>query len=231
MYHVIIVEDDPMVASINRQYLSSDPHFQLDQCFANGSEALTYAMEHPVDLAIVDYYMPIMNGIEFLNALHVNDLRPFIIMITAASSIDEVTGVLSHGVLDYIVKPFTFDRFQQALQKFLYVNSLLHEDQEKLSQEEIDHLFGSRIPEQVYHSDQSVKGIQPQTLEMVREWLYSHRDGFFSSDEIAKQVHLSRITVRRYLNHLLENHEIISQMDYGTGGRPSIRYRISGSSV
>ena len=223
MYHVIIVEDDPMVASINRQFLETNSAFVLDASFSNGAEALAYLTDHPADLAIVDYYMPVMDGIEFLHALHVNQLKPFVIMITAASSIREVTQVMQHGVLDYIVKPFTYDRFAQALQKFLAVRSRNDPDV-RLSQDEIDRLI-SRSENGPSGNDQTVKGIQPQTLDMLRAWLKDHNDAYLTSDEIARQVHLSRITVRRYLNYLLENHEIVSRMDYSTGGRPSLRYR------
>ena len=56
--------------------------------------------------------------------------------------------------------------------------------------------------------------MQEQTLELIRsylEWI------FLSSNEIASKVNLSRITVRRYMNYLVENREIISQIDYSTG--------------
>ena len=46
MYRVIILEDDPMVASINRQFLSANPRFSLEGCFSNGSEALAYLRVH-----------------------------------------------------------------------------------------------------------------------------------------------------------------------------------------
>ena len=42
MYHVIIIEDDPMVASINKQYVEVTPEFRVDRIFKNGSEALPY---------------------------------------------------------------------------------------------------------------------------------------------------------------------------------------------
>ena len=70
MYHVIIIEDDPMVASINKQYVEVTPEFRVDRIFKNGSEALPYLKTNPTDLIILDYYTPVMNGGEFLDALH-----------------------------------------------------------------------------------------------------------------------------------------------------------------
>lgn len=225
MYHVIIIEDDPMVASINRQYLAQSPQFSLEGCFSNGTDALAYLIEHPVDLAIVDYYMPMMNGMEFIRACHARHIPTAIIMITAASNTGEVMEVLANGVLDYIVKPFTYDRFQQALQKFLQIKPLRDQRNIKLSQDEVDRLLTRQIAGNRY-PDQPIKGIQFKTLEMLKAYLQSHSENYLTSDEIAKAVHLSRITVRRYLNYLLENHEIVSRMDYTTGGRPSLRYCI-----
>lgn len=68
------------------------------------------------------------------------------------------------------------------------------------------------------------KGLQEQTLERIRTYLEEHKGTLMSSNEIASEVNLSRITVCRYMNYLVENREIISQIDYSTGGRPSIKY-------
>lgn len=49
MYHVMIIEDDPMVASINRQYVEATPSFQTDRVFKSGAEALEYLKDHTTD--------------------------------------------------------------------------------------------------------------------------------------------------------------------------------------
>ena len=59
--------------------------------------------------------------------------------------------------------------------------------------------------------------MQEQTLELIRSYLEENKWIFLSSNEIARKVNLSRITVRRYMNYLVENREIISQIDYSTG--------------
>ena len=122
MYHVIIVEDDPMVAFINRQYLQSDPLFVLDQTFTNGKDAIRYLETHKVDLTVVDYYMPLMNGMDFVKACRARGIDTYLVMITAANSADDFTTAISNGVMDYIVKPFSFERFQETLVKFKQVH-------------------------------------------------------------------------------------------------------------
>lgn len=216
-----------MVAFINRQYLQSDPLFVLDQTFTNGKDAIRYLETHKVDLTVVDYYMPLMNGMDFVKACRARGIDTYLVMITAANSADDFTTAISNGVMDYIVKPFSFERFQETLVKFKQVHEMKGSSA-RLSQEEIDQLIARRaaVPKD-QSSDEPIKGIHPRTLGTMREFLTSHSEEYLSSEEISKSVGLSRITVRRYLNYLLENGEIVSIVDYATGGRPSLRYRVS----
>lgn len=222
MYKVIIVEDDPMVASINRQYLQANTSFQVTGEFRNGKEALEFLKKHSANLAIIDYYMPIMDGRQFILACHEHQFRLDFIMITAANSVKEIEGILQFGVIDYLVKPFTFERFQSAIQKYTDYKKMLKTNG-PLNQQTIDRILSPQptaAPAQLLE-----KGLQPQTLCTIKKCLDNNADIFLSSNEIAAKVSLSRITVRRYMNYLLENDEIISQVDYTTGGRPSIKYR------
>ena len=78
MYSVIIVEDDPMVASINRQYVELEPSFSVKQSFKSGQDALSWLSREEADLIILDYYMPLMTGKEFIDRLHSMGRRPLL---------------------------------------------------------------------------------------------------------------------------------------------------------
>lgn len=225
MYHIIIVEDDPMVAAINEQYIKQNPSFSLDACFTNGKEALDYLEDHEVDLAVVDCYMPVMDGITFLREVRHKNYPLNVIMITAANSGAEVQDALRLGIVDYIIKPFSYERFQTAMERFRYAKNALP-DTDRIDQNTFDSLFRGQgdVPSNAY--DTQVKGVQPQTLERIENHLAENASEFLSCDEIANAISLSRITVRRYLNYLLESGKITSRIDYSTGGRPSIRYRL-----
>ena len=125
MYRVIIIEDDPMVASINKQYVEVSPSFRVVKLFKNGKEALEYLKKETVDLIILDYYTPFMNGAEFIDALHGTGKAPSVIMVTSASDTDIVSRLLSRGVIDYLVKPFEYTRFKMALDKFEEIRGYL----------------------------------------------------------------------------------------------------------
>lgn len=223
MYRVIIVEDDPMVASINKQFLELNPKLNLVGMFKNGEEALNYIRNHKVDLAIVDYYMPILDGKEFIHHCLIENIGVDIIMITAANNVKEISEIIKLGVIDYLVKPFTKERFLQAIEKFLSIKKTLSSNG-TLNQDELDQFLLLQSSPQ---TDLLDKGLQPKTLNLIQEYLSTHSDYFFTSSEIAKAISLSRITVRRYMNYLLENGNIISQIDYSTGGRPSIQYKFN----
>ena len=70
MYQVIIIEDDPMVAAIDKQYVEADSQFRVVRTFKSGGEALAHLPELKADLIILDYYTPGMNGTEFVDQLH-----------------------------------------------------------------------------------------------------------------------------------------------------------------
>ena len=224
-YRVLILEDDPMVASIDRQYVESNPQFHVVQTCKSGAQALEYLFEAPADLIILDYYTPGMNGQEFLDRLHAAGQAPAVIMVTSASDTDIVRSLLSRGVLDYLVKPFTFNRFCLALDKFLQQQELLANG-EGLSQQDIDRLLQSQ--EQDRPVSRLSKGLNEATLNMIRDFLAHSQGQALTSEKIAEQVHLSRITIRRYVNHMVQTGELTSSIDYHTGGRPSIRYRYTG---
>ena len=223
MYKVIIVEDDPMVAAINARYLKANDQLRLVGSFANGQDALSYLQNHPVDLAVIDYYMPILNGRDFIFQCRLEHISLDVIMITANNAAQEVAEIMRLGAVDYLVKPFTQERFAQAIQRYLDQKEAFQSGLQ-LSQTEIDKVLA---PGAGTAAEPSLldKGLQQQTLDKILEYLKSNRQTFFSSEEISREVGLSRITVRRYMNYLLETGVIVSQVDYTTGGRPSIRYR------
>ena len=224
MYQVIIIEDDPMVASINKQYVELTPSFRVIHVFKSGIEALEYLKENDADLIILDYYTPLMNGAEFIDQLHAMGKAPSIIMVTSASDTDIVLQLHSRGVIDYLVKPIEYTRFKVALDKYSQMKEYLNQAKSNMGQGEIDKLL-TRQESTGTASANLAKGLNETTLGLIRAFLKENRDDTYSSEQIAERIHLSRITIRRYMNYMVETGELISTIDYQTGGRPSIRYR------
>ena len=222
MYKVLIVEDDPMVAMINEQYIKRNPHFDIVGKCNDGTSALAFLENTSVDLLILDVYMPKMNGFETLRTIRNRQITVDAIMVTAANDRESLEEALHLGVVDYLVKPFTFDRFQMALEKYIAQNHAL-QDIDTLSQTGIDHIIdNSRKKNNEYFP----KGIQEKTLQRIVEYLKTHCGTWLTGDEIAQKVGLTGVTVRRYMNYLAESGRVIGEMNYETGGRPCMRYKI-----
>jgi CitB family two-component system response regulator MalR/two-component system response regulator DctR len=135
-----------------------------------------------------------------------------------------VAELYSSGVSDYLIKPFDYNRFQSALKKFTSRRAAFGQDK-AFSQEELDKVIA---PEGHRPSQMVDKGIHPVTLEIICSFLREHRNEKLSIEDIAKNVSLSRVTLRRYMNYLIDKNSVIGGVDYTTGGRPSAVYTYIG---
>lgn len=220
MIRVLIVEDDPMVASINKKYVELTDGFTVCGVCKSGEDALAGLKQFQADLLILDYYMSGINGDEFLDKMHAAGFHPAVIMVTSASGSATVESLMSRGVMDYLVKPFEFERFQAALLKFKEKRRMLGETNREMGQEALDELF-SGIP----LTGALPKGMGPQTLALIKGLLDEGGEREATVEEFAARSGLSNVTIRRYLNYMTETGEVISRIDYKTGGRPALKYR------
>ena len=222
MYKVLIVEDDPMVAMINEQFVSRHKDFVVAHKCNDGKSALEYLDENEVDLIILDVFMPYMDGFETLRQIRKKQISVDVIMVTAANEREQLKEGLHLGVVDYLVKPFTFERFKVALDKFIAQVEAL-KDLDKVNQKNIDFLIDKsrKRANELYP-----KGVQEKTLQTIIEHLKENKNKWLTGDEIAEKVGLTGVTVRRYMTHLSEVGIVIADMNYGTGGRPCMLYKL-----
>ncbi len=220
IYRTVIVEDDPMIASINQTFLARDPRFTLAASFRSGQDALLWLRRNPAELLILDVFMPRMTGLELLRELRAEGITIDVVMVTAANDSKTVDALFKLGIADYLVKPFTARRFQQALDKFCQHREALTAHS-SVSQEDLDAMFTSG-----FRAPPIPKGLQPRTLAHIREQLsLAPREGC-TCEELSERVGLSSVTVRRYLTYLVGRGEAASRINYDTGGRPSLLYRL-----
>ena len=139
-YRVLIVEDDPMVAMINSQFVRKIDGFEVAGMCRNGLEAIDFLGENDVDLILLDVYMPVMNGTDTLKKIRTMKKTAEVIMVTAANDSATIEETMHLGVHDYLVKPFTFERFCSSLEKFKAKKQLLQENS-TMDQSCIDNLI------------------------------------------------------------------------------------------
>ena len=222
MYKVLIVEDDPMVAMINEQYIKRNKNFEIVGKCNDGLSALDFLENNMVDILILDVFMPKIDGFETLRQIRNKKITVDAIMVTAANERESLEEALHLGIVDYLVKPFTFDRFQTALEKYIAQNKAL-KGIDTLNQKSIDRIIDINRKKS---DDLLPKGIQEKTLELIMEYLKANTNHWFTGDEIAEKVNLTGVTVRRYMNYLAKSGRVISEMNYETGGRPCMKYRV-----
>lgn len=221
MYKVLIVEDDPMVAMINEQYVRRNKQFCVVGVCKDGKSALEYLKENTVDLIVLDVFMPHMDGFETLQQIRKNKISAEVIMVTAANDRESLEEALHLGIIDYLVKPFTFERFQMALEKYVAQIGALKQI-EKLNQKNIDFIIENSRKKS---EDILPKGIQEKTMSLIVTRLKECDKERMTGDEIAEGIGLTGVTVRRYMNYLMESGRVIGEMNYETGGRPCMLYR------
>ena len=217
MINVMIVEDDPMVAEINKRYLSNINGFHLAATATSVDEAVPLLKKEQIQLILLDIFMPGKLGLELLAYLRKNELEIDVIIISAASDLERIKRALRHGVVDYLIKPFEFERFNAALTSYLEQTRFI-DKQDSISQQELDTLL--------LHKDEPViaeelpKGLTKDTLKQVWDAIQKLKKEPFSTDDVANVVGISRVSARKYLNFLKDIGILEVKVIYGTIGRP-----------
>ncbi len=219
----LIVEDDPMVLEINKQFVEKVEGFTVVGSAQSGKKALELLKLQKPQLVILDIYLPDLSGIEILKEIRALGYPADVIMITAARDAETIKEVLRYGAIDYIVKPFKFSRMQNALLSYRMLRTKL-EEKSILDQEEIDALKKSNAPAKPF--EELPKGLNEVTLRQIFLYLVKKKDSL-SAEEVAEGVGIARVTARRYLEYLSKIGKLQLEIQYGSVGRPINRYYIA----
>ena len=219
---ILLVEDDPMIGESVSEWLQGDG-YAVDW-LQDGDSALLALHTTPFALVILDLGLPGRDGLEVLKEIRSKESHIPVLITTARDTVDDRIAGLDSGADDYLIKPFDYNRFQTALQKFVSRREAFAGDK-AFNQEELDKVIS---PEGQRGGQFVDKGIHPVTLEIICSFLREHKSEKLSIEDIAKNVSLSRVTLRRYMNYLIDKNSVIGGVDYSTGGRPSAVYTYIG---
>jgi hypothetical protein len=236
VYKTIIVEDDLMVCAILEKQLGRFSQIQLCGNFRRCSDALAYLTEDPegAQLVVLDYYMPGMNGIEFLAELRKTNIDVQVIMITSAGDYSVIRSAMCHGICDYVLKPFNSARLEKAIVRFETTMRLI-KTTHVWTQDKVDTLLSPHKHynvEPVNESGVPSPGkINKTTLENVRAYMRLNAGKKMPLVEISEGLTLSTVTSRRYLKYMNSLGEINITLDCKTGGRPSEIFEYIGEDI
>lgn len=233
---VIIVEDDPMVRRINEGFINRVEGFKCTGSFGEIEETKKAISKEVPDLLLLDIFFIKGQGIELLKWLRFQEIDADVIFITADKSTESISEALRYGAIDYLIKPFRFERFEEALLKYKRISKELNK-KKSMDQSVVDAFLKA--------SDTKSNNIQPedkkdkikkeieydnrnQTYKRILSFLQENSGQSYTADMVGKKLGISRITARRYLDNMEKEGIIRLELEYGNIGRPQNNYIYKG---
>ena len=220
---VLVVEDEALAAEAHAAYASRVEGFEVAGVARSATEAARFlGTDRHVDLILLDMHLPDGHGLGLLQKLRAAGHLCDVIAVTSARDADVVRHAVAQGVVLYLLKPFTFPTFRAKLEQYAAYRAQLAATPDRVVQDEVDQLFGSLRT--APGGAELPKGMSPETMREVTAVL---RDAgaALSATEVAAAVGASRVTARRYLEHLADSGQAERRPRYGGSGRPEVEYR------
>ena len=221
MKNVLIVEDDPMVAMINEEYLSTFQNIRILGRTYTEKDTLNFLTTHRVDLIILDVFLGEENGMDILKSLRTLGYTTDVIMITSANGSEDIKKAFSLGCIDYLIKPFDFERLKMSIDKVFARDVILNSS--RIKHDSIDNI--QSISPIVNTKINLPKGLNSKTLEKITKIINSLPSEEFGIKDICQITDISNVTIKKYLDYLENVKYISSFTNYGNIGRPLYLYR------
>ncbi len=172
MKQALIIDDEPLARMVVQEYISEYPEIKVIQECGDGFEGMKAIMQYQPDIIFLDVQMPKINGFEMLELL---DNPPAVIFTTAFDEF-AIKAFEAHAV-DYLLKPFSKERFKKAVDKFLSQSGAPVIQQQKQTEELLDAVAQA----QVQHDRIVVKTGTKVKIIPVHDVLYLEADDDYVS--------------------------------------------------
>jgi YesN/AraC family two-component response regulator len=205
---ILVVEDEPEMVTLHRDFLMD--HFAV-VIKTSGADAIRYVRRHhDVHLAVVDYKLPDVTGIEVIQEIKLELPHVPVILITAFGSEDVAVKAFRCGARDYMKKPFTYT---ELMRRILFCLSLHNVEQEKnrsVLTSETETLTATMV--------QGARGAKNYRVQQALKFIHTNYSADISLDQVAKSAgvskyHFSRlfkeatgVNYQSYLNRLRIDH-------------------------
>ncbi|PPG34416.1 DNA-binding response regulator [Pseudoclavibacter sp. RFBG4] len=238
----LIVDDETAVRRLHERMLAGVDGFEVVAVAGTGEEALEVAASTDIDLVLLDVHLPDFSGVEVLRRLrHLLGDSFDAIIISSANDRLSVAQLATASISDYLVKPFSKANFEARLANYRDTRTVAPHrapspaQTSPLRQQDIDGMLARRAGAQATGGDRQgaqapppgrsrplPKGLSEPTITLVASQLHPE---WQSALEVAERCGLSRVTARRYLDHLCARGLAQVEPVYGRRGRPELRYR------
>ena len=225
MIRVLLVDDDALTLELHRSYVERLDGFEVTGECTGARAAITALVDRgdEFDLVLLDVTMPDGTGVDVLRQVRARGARVDVVAITGVRDAEVVRTMVGLGVAQYLVKPFTFAMFRERMEQYREFRRRAEQAAGIATQGEIDALLGALRPAP---SVALPKGLSAATLEHVTRDVRDN--GPVSAGEAAQRLGISRVSARRYLEHLAAAGRVTRTPRYGTPGRPESEYAWSG---
>ena len=222
MLEVLIVEDEPILAELNAEFIQRDPKVKALGIASTLNDAKMMVEKLKPKLILLDNYLPDGQGIELFEYIVNNQLNCYVIFITAASDIETCSKAIRYGAFDYLIKPVSYQRLKHSIERFqlfLYRQSI----QQHVNQRRVDELFNLQTKDFI-DSNRPSKGIEEITLQKVKD-VFMQTDKPQTVDDLVRKTQISKTTARRYLEYCVQTKLLNVEINHGKIGRPERLYR------
>jgi response regulator of citrate/malate metabolism len=217
LLRVLIVEDDPVAAEAHRTYVDRLPGFTCLGITGTAARALHVLSREQVDLVLLDMNLPDGHGLDVVRRMRAAGNQTDVVAVTAAREVAAVQAAARIGVVQYVLKPFAFETLRDRLTAYARQRRSGESGQVVADQDEVDRLLHPATVSSV------PKGLAGSVLDRVVK-LLGNREGW-TAEEVAAELGTSRITARRYLEHLADQGQALRTQRYdGRSGRPKVEY-------
>jgi DNA-binding LytR/AlgR family response regulator len=191
----VIIDDEPIARSVIKKHLENIPNTNVIAECRNAMEAISVLQKDKVDLMFLDIQMPKLTGLDFLKTLK---NPPKVIIVTAYR--DFAIEGYELDVIDYLLKPVSFERFLKAMNKYFENNDsrpiLLSDDRQSLSPDVFIYVKENKKVQKIYLKDILY-------IESLKEYIRIHTN----SNKIVTKVQIGYIEKQLPQDHFLRIHK------------------------
>ncbi|GAB2466033.1 response regulator [Jatrophihabitans fulvus] len=219
---VLVVDDEPLIAEAHAQLVGRVPGFVVSDVVHDAAGALRRLRDPAAqpDLVLLDFNLPDVHGLEVCRVLRAGGIEVDVIAVTSTRDLGAVRSAASLGVVSYLLKPFAFAALRDKLERYAEFRRQLHGEQDVSAQTDIDRAFASL---RGFDRAALPGGVTAETLDAVAHAV--REAGAASAAEVAETCGVSRVTARRYLEHLADANVVARAQRHRGSGRPEIEYR------
>jgi response regulator of citrate/malate metabolism len=231
-YRVLVIEDEQVTADTYAEYLARTGGFEVVHVSPTARDAVGFLADQMrrggsfgVDVVLLDMNLPDGHGLDVLRQMRSAGFTGGVLALTASTELRTIRRAVALGVVQYLVKPFGYQQFAERMRAFRELAAEFAGAGTAPGQDVVDRAFPLSRPA---GPPELPKGLTEQTLDAVVALLRGAPSNALSAGEVGAAVGTSRVTARRYLEHLYRVGMVERSPRYGTPGRPENEYRWTG---